>query len=121
MTTLRRALVPHAALLVLVALVAVAGSARPASAEDKRGIAAVEAVDPVANSVQLDGETHYLTPNTHFTMANGRSGDLQRLRTRPADGDLVAITDVDHVEYTSSKVRGRWRLSELHVLERLPD
>ena len=94
----------------------------PAMAGGKpQGVAQVEAVHMGADSVVLLGETYSVTPSTHIVDSKGSRVKLADLRARPAGAVLVSDEDVDVVAWKATQSRSGWLLTELRILEGMPD
>jgi len=93
----------------------------PALAGQPQGIAQIEVVHMGAHSVVLSGETYSVTPSTHIVDAKGRQVKLADLRAKPAGAVLVSDEDVDVVAWTATQSRSGWLLTELRILEEMPD
>lgn len=104
-----------------ITLTAACLTALPALAGLPAGVAHVKHVDLAERTVTLLGEAYRVTDATIMVDVNGATTELKRLRPAPADGSLFSDAEVDAVQWRAVQTPTGWVITELKVLEKLPD
>ena len=85
------------------------------------GISALEGLNMSARTVTLRGETYRVTDSTRIMGTKGEPTQLDQLKAAPAGAQLIEVGEADTVKWKAVSTPKGWVLTELSVLEAMPD